>query len=105
MAAANLDAELEKALRKSFNLSVPWFLCTSWLYYQKDIGTLSDVRFDKLCHEMLAKWKLVVHPHKHFIKPSMLKAGTGFDLPWRKLPARVYGAAYEMGRQLRELGG
>lgn len=98
--ATNLDQTLAKALAKSINVAVPWFLCTSYLYYQRDISILSDQEFDKMCALMLANWAKIKHPHKHFIKRSHLTAGTGFDLPWRKLPAIVYGASAHMASQL-----
>lgn len=104
MEGANLDADLEEALKVSFNVCVPWFLCTSVLYYRQEISILSDIRFDKLCHQMLEyPWKTVRHVHKRFVKPSMLTAGTGFDLPWAKLPGIVYGACYDMKQRLAVL--
>jgi hypothetical protein len=81
---------------RSLNVTVPWFLCTSLLYYRHEIGVLSDTAFDKMCAVMLANWGKIKHPHKAFIKRSHLTAGTGFDLPWHRLPSSVVGAAGQM---------
>jgi len=75
------------------NRTVPWFLMSCYLYYQKNTQVLSDEQFDMLCKRMLDNWKDIEHHHKHFIKKADLKAGTGFAINWRKVPTIVKSAA------------
>lgn len=102
----NLDNKLRSLLEtKGWNLSVPWFLCTSVLYYRWNESVLSDEVFDWMAKGMLERWKAIKHPHKRFIKKADLMAGTGYALPYAKLPPIVYGAAYQMLQETRHKPG
>lgn len=92
----NLDHQLIEALAKSWNLSVPWFLCASYLYYYLDESVISDQTFDWMCEEMLERWKTIEHPHKVFITKPMLKTGSGHSINFRKIPTIIKGAADQM---------
>ena len=89
----HLDGLCRAAVSRSINLAVPWFLCTSILYYRQNVSVISDDTFDTLCKDLLAHWPTVSHPHKHFITEDDLRAGSGFALPYNQLPQRIYYAA------------
>lgn len=62
------------------NAMVPWYLLTSWLYYERDISLLPDDDYDKLCKKLLTEWSSIEHPHKQFVDYEGLSAGTGFAI-------------------------
>lgn len=78
------------------NMCVPWFLMCSILYHREDRPVISDETFDWLCQQAAEHWKTIKHRHKKFIKPGDLVAGTGYALPWRKIPRSVYSAAWAL---------
>lgn len=91
------DKTLDHLYRPS--LFVPFFLCSSVAYYLHDVSVLSDAFFDKMCKEAMGNrppkpWK--AHPHAHFIKRDMLSQGSGYNLPFRRLPGVVHGGAFRM---------
>ena len=88
----------EKLDRYGWNVSVPWFLMASYLYYQCDISLLSDEKFDWMCKEMLFRWDNIEHYHKHLISVEDLRAGTGFSIS--EYPGVVQGAATQICKQL-----
>lgn len=79
---------------------VPWFLCTSICYYRWELSVLSDSLFDTMCRDALKGWRAIGHRHKRFIKRDMLTQGTGYNLPWGKLPGIVWGGAQSMHKEL-----
>ena len=74
------------------NMAVPFYLMSSYLYYEEDRSVLSDADFDDLCKMMLDKWDDIEHYHKHLIEKDQLKAGTGYYLKY-KYPTIVVDAA------------
>ena len=38
----NLDDKMFNHVESNFNLSVPWFLIASYLYYEKEVSIISD---------------------------------------------------------------
>ena len=100
----DLDAYLERLLdRVGWNISVSWFLCTSFLYYVHHVSVISDNMFDNLCSGMLKRWRFINHRHKVYITKDMLRAGTGYNLPFKKLPNLVHGGANSMYKKWRDL--
>lgn len=97
-----LDTKLKCALEKSWNLSVPWFLCTSLLYYGQDESVISDALYDEMCKGMLLRWSTIKHRHKRYITEDMLRAGTGYSL--KRLPSIVHGAAHQMHLEALDRG-
>lgn len=78
------------------NMCVPWFLMCSILYYREDKSVILDETFDWVCRQAAEHWETIKHRHKKFIKPVDLAAGSGYALPWRRLPRAVYSAAWAL---------
>lgn len=92
-----LDSKLEELVaKKGPNVLVPWFLCTSILYYYHDVSVISDSAFDEMCRQLDQRWNEIDHPDKKFISRDDLKAGTGFYLTPAQLPDKVLSAAKVM---------
>jgi len=70
------EDKLQVAIKVSKNLMVPWYLISSYAYYQLDQPIISDQAFDNLAKEALANWPTLVHRHKGLISEDELKAGT-----------------------------
>lgn len=102
---SNKDQQLIGAVNSNINLAVPWFLMTSWLYYHKDINIISDVAFDRLCRIIDESWSDIKHNHKHLIRRSDMKAGTGYSIPDHKFPLRVKSAAMSLYHEVQEENG
>ncbi len=75
------------------NMLVPWYLMASYMYYEKDDPFLTDECFDWLCKELDEKWDEVDHWHKDLVDRDALKAGTGYQIDWSKMPTRIKDAA------------
>lgn len=95
----NPEALCQEAIERSVNLTVPWYLMTSFLYYQKDESLISDGLYDSLCKLMLDNWDSIEHPHKHLINRDALVAGSGFDIPEDAYPEITKGAAMRLLRE------
>lgn len=74
------------------NLLIPHYLIHSWLYYERDLTVISDVYYDKLCHDLMTKLPTLSHPHKYLVEGEALRAGTAYHLRDR-YPAIVEHAA------------
>lgn len=74
-------------------VAVALYLASSYLYYVDNYSLLSDNEYDNLCRHLLKHWKSIKHPHKKFIDKESLKAGTGYDIEFSKLPERTVQAA------------
>ena len=99
-----LDEEFQETIDEAgWNVSVPLFICTSILYYKQEESVISDGFFDSMCKKMLRRWDRIVHPHKKYIKLSMLKQGSGYNLPFKYLPSICNGAALSMLDRYRYL--
>lgn len=92
----NLDAILLKRVQANWNLSIPYFLCASYLYYELNQSLYTDETFDWLCSEMLDRYSSLRHRHKKYVTKEMLEAGTGHNLNWNKIPSIIKGAARQM---------
>ena len=69
-----------KRIKAAPGVMVPWYLMTSWLYYQRDISLLPDEEYDQLCKKLLRDFDRIEHPHKHFVDREGLSAGTGYAI-------------------------
>lgn len=77
------------------NMTVPYLLMASYLYYIKDESPpLADHEFDWLCSYAKQNWKRIQHPHKHLIRKSWLDSGSLYQLADRDYPLMVKGAAF-----------
>jgi len=82
---------LEKKTSSAHNLLVPWYLMTSYLYYEKDESIVSDGDYDWICSQLDERWDEISHWHKSFIDRDGLSAGSGYAI--KNYPTRVKGAA------------
>jgi hypothetical protein len=80
----------------NINLTVPWYLMASYLYYVKDVSLMQDYEFDEMCKVMLEKWGDIDHMHKYLISESSLRCGTGFNI--KDYPLMVVGASHQIAR-------
>ena len=92
----NADTLCREAIERSPNLTVPWYLMTSYLYYHEDESLISDGLYDAMCKLMLDRWDEITHPHKHLIHKDALAAGSGFDIPKDAYPEIAKGAAIRL---------
>lgn len=93
---------LEK-VTKNRNLSIPWFLMTSYLYYHHDMTIVTDASFDSLVRLMIAEWPNIEHRHKQLVTPEMLGAGTAFNLRDGDYPTIAKSAAWAIAREDRHV--
>lgn len=78
-------------------VSIPWYLMSSWLYYEHDISLLIDEDYDKLCIFILERWDSIEHRHKHLLDRDSLKAGTGYSL--KEYPTITTSAAVRLATE------
>ena len=72
---------------------IPHYLMSSYLYYVLDVQVLDDEEFDAICSWILEEYQNLRHRHKRFVSRSALRAGTGFSIPFDKLPTIVKDSA------------
>ena len=77
------------------NMTVPWYLMTSYAYYVEDNPLVSDGAFDRLAKKMIENWDEIEHFHKDHIKVDDLKAGTFLG----EYPTRVPDAVKDIRHQ------
>ena len=82
---------IKSQIGSDYNMLVPWYLMTSFLYYEKDESIISDGDYDWLCSELLIRWEDITHWHKKCIDRDGLSAGSGYAI--KQYPNRVKGAA------------
>jgi len=82
------------------NMLVPWYLMTSYMYYNRDISLLSDGLFDDVCKKLYERWAELDHPHKHLIDFDQLSAGTGFALEFEQFPSLIINAAVRAANEI-----
>ena len=95
-------ARATELIAKNRNLLVPWYLMLSWLYYERDISIVSDACFDLICKRLDAEWDEVEHRHKRLVSRDMLKAGTGFALPFHMFPSIITSAANSLASEVKQ---
>jgi hypothetical protein len=61
---------------------VPYYLMSSYLYYEKNTQVLTDAEFDKVCFLLHEKWDEIDHPHKKIIEKENLLAQTGYNIEY-----------------------
>jgi len=62
----------------SINRLVPYFLMSSYLYYEHDKAVFKDEDFDCLCKRLLDNFDNINHVHKHLIIKEDLESGSGY---------------------------
>lgn len=83
---------------KNDNMLVVAFLTSSYIYYHKPHmrPICSDVTFDWICRELLAKYDTIEHNELHLISKEDLKAGSGFALRESDYGSQCKAAALSM---------
>lgn len=93
------DKAALKALKRSDNMLVPWYLMAAYAYYVLDAPILSDALFDTICRGLDDQWDEIEHMHKSWIDRDDLAAGTRLSTAY---PAMAMGAASALaGRAYR----
>jgi hypothetical protein len=85
-----LDGYVGAILTANPNMLIPHYLMHSYLYYVMDDPVVSDSMFDTVCKRLLVELDGLSHMHKPLVDPSLLVAGSGFNL---QFPGMVVGAA------------
>lgn len=81
------------------NLTVPWFLMTSYLYYVHDLSLVTDNSFESMTRVMVRLWDTIAHRHKQLITSDMLSAGTAFNLLEEDYPTITKSAAWYLAKE------
>ena len=63
---------------------VPYYLMSSYLYYQCDKQVLNDDEYT-LAKRLLDEWDSIEHMHKHLITKDDLTAGTGYAIKYTNM--------------------
>lgn len=84
------DGKALKALKRSDNMLVPWYLMAAYAYYVLDTPILTDALFDTICRALDDQWDEIEHMHKSWIDRGDLAAGTRLSTAY---PAMAMGAA------------
>lgn len=87
------DDKALKALKRSDNMLVPWYLMASYAYYVLDTPILSDALFDTICRALDDLWDEIEHRDKHWIDRHDLAAGTRLSTAY---PSMAKGAACQL---------
>jgi NAD-dependent DNA ligase len=90
-----IDKIMREVTEKNMNMTVPWYLMTSYAYYVEDNPLVSDGAFDRLAKTMIKNWDKIEHFHKDHIKVDDLKAGTFLG----EYPSRVPDAVKDIRHQ------
>ena len=67
------------------NRLVPYYLMSSYLYYEHDVNIFTDHEFDAICVRLLNEFDNITHMHKHLLDKDSLRAGTGYDLKYTNM--------------------
>lgn len=65
-----------KAIGKSRNMLIPWYLIAAYAYYVLDAPVLTDATFDAICIMLDEEWDDLEHMHKIYVSRGDLAAGT-----------------------------
>lgn len=93
------DKQVQEICDNNPNMYIPWWLMASYLYYICNRNILSDVMFDKMSKEMLSKWDIIEHRHKHLITTEMLEAGSGYNLKDEQYPLMCKHSAWKIATE------
>tara|TARA_B100001093_G_scaffold340222_1_gene325017 strand:- start:2113 stop:2409 length:297 start_codon:yes stop_codon:yes gene_type:complete len=69
----------------SINRCVPYYLMSSYLYYERNDNVLTDIDYDKLCKRIIKEWDNITHIHKPLVDKEMLAAGTGYKVKYTNM--------------------
>ena len=86
-----MKVNAKEIITNNWNMLVPWYLMSSYLYYEEDKNILPDEDYDWICEELDSKWDVVEHFHKYLVDRKSLSSGTGYNIP--RYPSRVKSAA------------
>lgn len=76
--AGNSDFEkhINRIILFNPNMSVPFYILTSYAYYVEDDPIVSDSYYDELAKFVMLYWDDIDHYHKHYLNEDALKAGS-----------------------------
>jgi NAD-dependent DNA ligase len=67
---------MNRNMQRSINMAVPYYIMSAYAYYKEDDPIISDSTFDKLAAFILENYDNINHPHKVYLDPGTLEAGT-----------------------------
>lgn len=88
----SVDLTCLEIIDENPNMMIPWYLLSSYAYYEEDDPILSDRMFDRLSQDILKRWDTIDHYHKEFLTKGDLEAGTFMG----KYPSRIQGALLQL---------
>lgn len=92
MNATQRSTFMWERIGKNPSAAIPWYLGTSWLYYQWDVSLIDDAGFDQLCLFLIDRQASLTHRHKHLVRFEVLTAGSGFYLADEDIPSICKGS-------------
>lgn len=87
------------------NLTIPYYLMASYLYYIEDWSMWNDCEYDNLCKYIYDNYDQIEHKHKYLVDKDALRAGTAYHIRAEDYPAIVIGAARYYTRNRECLSG
>lgn len=88
---------------KGPNVSVPWVLMASYLYYHEDKTILSDVVYDSVIKDIVEHWDEIDHCHKRFLDFESLKSSsTMFQMKSCEYPLITISTAHRLLARLTD---
>lgn len=82
---------------KGPNVSVPWALMASYLYYHEDKTIISDVIYDSIIKDIVEHWDEIDHCHKKFLDFESLKSSsTMFQMKREDYPLITVSTAHRL---------
>lgn len=92
-----------RVIEANINMAVPWYLMSSFAYYQEDESLLADTYFDEICVLLRENWDQITHRHKCFVDRTQLGAATGYALDFKNLPTIITASTYGLIRRSHAL--
>ena len=89
------------------NRLVPYYLMSSYLYYEHDLNVFTDDEFNFICRRLLDEYDDITHTHKYLLDKDNLRASTGYDLKYTNMikHAALYWYDEVMGKNSSAIGG
>ena len=71
-----IDTHMNGIIDKNENMTIPYYLMSSYAYYKDDDPILTDGAYDALAKRILENFMFITHHHKDLIKLDDLSAGS-----------------------------
>ena len=82
---------------------VKYYLCSCYLYYEKDLNIFTDSEFDYICKRLYKDFSKINHMHKKLIDKDSLKASTGYQIKYPLIIETVANRWYEKYIKKKEI--